>query len=184
MNIRARLVPALLGVVLPLGLVASAGAQSPPPPCDGCFTTPLAASGNGSCVVNMCYTYDPVAQRVTVNSVQLVLGADCSGLGVPLGSSGITPALMGAVQKEAIRIAIQNCVGCTTTSARIFSSVSPQCVKQTKTQTWIACTPDLCHVSYEVTCNPSDPYSWTWGTKWSDTPCSPLCFTGCQPACP
>jgi hypothetical protein len=178
MNVRACLVS--IAVVLSLCFAAPGRAQIPNPPCDGCFTTPLAATGNGSCFVTLCFTFDPVAQKVTVTSVQKVTASDCSGLGV-VGSGPLTPQLMEAVQKEAIRIAIERCALCNTTGTRIFSSVGPKCFRPTKTATWIACLTDTCRISYEVTCNPMDPYSWTWGAKWG-APCDNTCSDP-NPAC-
>jgi hypothetical protein len=172
-------------VLSSIGLAGAGHAQDPF--CTGtmtCFTTPLAASGNGSCFVNVCLTFDPVSQVVHVASVTPVTASNCTAL---LLSGQITPAFMEAVEKEAVRIAIQRCVGCNPPGKRIFNTVSKSCHTKVN-NTWVPCTSALCYTSYEVTCDPLDPYTWVWGDNWgkmddNSCPDPPPTGSSCFPTC-
>lgn len=175
-----------LALLSSLGLTGSGQAQDPF--CTGtstCFTTPLAASGNGSCFVTVCLVFDPVTQVVHVASVTPVTASNCTAL-MPLPGQ-ITPAFMEAVEKEAVRIAIQRCVGCNPPGKRVFNTVGSSCYSKVN-NTWVPCSSALCYTSYEVTCDPQDPYEWEWGDSWGkmdDNSCPDPPFTGssCRRTC-
>ena len=160
-------------LVLALGLGFAAAGRAQNPPCDGCFTTPLAASGNGSCFVNMCFTYDPLSQKVTITSFQQITG--CSALTID--------QLLEALEKEAIRIAIERCTGCNPKGTRIFTADRALCFRPGTGGGLVPCS-GICRSSYEVTCDPLDPYTWIWGTAWGTAIGNCGMNTSCTRYCP
>jgi hypothetical protein len=162
-----------LGFTLMLGLAGPGQAQNlcPQQPTGTfCVTTPLAASGNSSCVVNMCFTYDlgTVPRQVHISSIQPVTGSDCSHIVSDLSAPSPEQALMEAAEKEAIKITVERCERCFPAGTRIYQSVTPVCFHYSATNhTWSPCPsipPETrCISTYSVTCSPSDPYTWTWG---------------------
>jgi hypothetical protein len=154
-----------------LGVSAPGWSQNPlcPQGSNGsfCVTTPLAASGNGSCFVNMCFTYSTNPRAVQVTSYQPVSGTNCSSIVTDLFGLTNEQALLEAIEKEAIRITVERCEKCIPPGTRVYTTNSPACWQQSSsTHTRTACTtpPNLrCVGSYFVTCDPSNPYSWIWG---------------------
>jgi len=166
----------ILVLVLCLGVATSGETQ---PPCQGCFTTPLAASGNGSCFVNMCFTVG-TGGEIQITSIQQVTGTNCSALLLTGGIIG--PQFLAAVEKEAIRINLQNCHQCTGDEQTVTAK-GPACFTKPNT-TWLPCSSAFCTTTYKVTCDPLDPYEWKWGEMSSSLTGDCGLNTSCHPTCP